>query len=62
MSAQTTRLLDAAELGERWGVPKSMPYRLSREGKLETVHIGKYKRWRIEVIEQFEREGGADCA
>jgi len=53
------RLLTAEELGERWQVPKAHVYRLAREGRLPTVNLGRYKRWRLEAIEAFERGGGA---
>ena len=35
------RLLTAEELAYRWQVPKSHVYRLSREGRIPTVKLGK---------------------
>ena len=45
--------------------PEDRIYRLSREGKIPTIRIGKYCRYRLDEIEKFERgevaksEGGA---
>ena len=59
MSAPTvTRLLTADELAERWQVPKSHIYRLTREGKIPAVKLGRYYRYRVESIEAFESAGG----
>jgi excisionase family DNA binding protein len=54
----STRLLDADALAERWAVPRSHIYRLAREGRIPTVELGRYKRWRLEDIEEFEKAGG----
>jgi excisionase family DNA binding protein len=51
-------LLTAEQLAERWQVPRSHVYRLAREGKLPTVQLGRYRRWRLAAIEEFERDGG----
>ena len=40
---------------ERWQVPKSHVYRLAREGQIPTVELGRYRRWRVDAIEQFEQ-------
>jgi excisionase family DNA binding protein len=53
------RLLTADDLAERWQVKPSHVYRLTREGALPTVRLGRYYRYRVEVIDQFERGGGA---
>jgi hypothetical protein len=34
---------------------ESFVYRLAREGKLETVELGRYRRWTLEAIEAVER-------
>jgi excisionase family DNA binding protein len=52
-------LLTADDLAARWQVPKSHVYRLAREGKLPVVELGRYKRFRLVAIEQFEAAGGA---
>lgn len=51
-------LLTAGQLAERWQVRTSHVYRLAREGKIPTIELGRYRRWRLEAIEQFERDGG----
>jgi excisionase family DNA binding protein len=54
----TDRLLTAAQLAERWQVPTSHVYRLAREGRIPTVELGRYRRWRLDQVEAFEL--GAD--
>jgi excisionase family DNA binding protein len=49
------QLLTAEQLAERWQVPKSHVYRLAREGRLPTVELGRYRRWRLDAIEQYEK-------
>lgn len=53
------RLLTAAELAMRWQVPKSHVYRLTRRGLLPVVRLGRYYRYRIDAIEDWELAGGA---
>jgi excisionase family DNA binding protein len=48
------RLLTAEELAYRWQVPKSHVYRLSREGRIPTVKLGKYYRYRLDAIAAWE--------
>jgi excisionase family DNA binding protein len=48
------QLLTAGQLAERWQVPKSDIYRLTRENKIPTVRLGKYYRYRLDAIEAFE--------
>jgi excisionase family DNA binding protein len=57
-SAEVDRLLTAAEVGARWQVPASAVYRMTRQGRLPTVRIGRYYRYSIEAIRAFERDGG----
>jgi excisionase family DNA binding protein len=49
------QLLTADQLAERWQVPKSHVYRLAREGQIPTVELGRYRRWRLDAIEQYEQ-------
>jgi excisionase family DNA binding protein len=56
MSAQ---LLTAEQLAKRWQVPKSHVYRLTRDGAVPTVKLGRYYRYRLDAIEAFEL-GGSD--
>jgi excisionase family DNA binding protein len=50
----TGRLLTADELAERWQVPKSQVYRLTREGAIPTVRLGRYVRYHPAAIDAFE--------
>lgn len=52
----TGRLLTAGQLAERWQVPKSQVYALTRAGRIPTVKLGKYYRYRLDAIEAWERE------
>jgi excisionase family DNA binding protein len=56
--AHGSRLLKAEQLAERWQVPKAQVYRLTREGRLPTVRIGRYYRYALGAIEAFEAAGG----
>jgi len=50
-----SRLMTADQLAERWQVPTSQIYRLTRTGQLPTVRVGRYYRYRTDVIEAWER-------
>lgn len=54
----SARLLTADELADRWQVGKAHIYRLTREGLLPCVRIGRYYRYRVASIEAFESAGG----
>lgn len=56
----TTALLTADQLAVRWQVPKAHVYRLTREGKLPCVALGRYKRFALAAVEAFEVGGGTD--
>lgn len=53
--ALTGQLLTAEQLAERWQVRVSHVYRLAREGRIPTVELGRYRRWRLDQVESFER-------
>jgi excisionase family DNA binding protein len=53
---QTTRLLTAEQLAERWQVPRSQVYRLARDGRVPVVTVGRYYRFRMDGIECWELE------
>lgn len=57
-------LLDPEALSERWGVPKSQIYNLTRDGHLDEakVTLGKYYRYRLAAIRRFEADGGTAAA
>lgn len=52
------RLLTAEDVAARWQVAKAQVYRQAREGRLPSVKIGRYYRFRLSAIEDFEAEGG----
>lgn len=53
--------MTAAEVAELLGVPKSWVYEQSRRGRIPTVSLGRYRRYRREAIEawveQIELDG-----
>ena len=49
-------LLTASEVAELLGVPKSWVYEQSRTGRIPTVTLGRYRRYRREAIEVWLRE------
>ena len=55
------RLLDAQEVAAMLGVPKTWVYAQSRQGRLPTVQLGRYKRYRRSAIIGYiaSRERGA---
>lgn len=48
-------VLTADQLAERWQVEKSHVYRLAREGRIPTIKLGRYYRFRADSIDAFER-------
>jgi excisionase family DNA binding protein len=59
-SQRPGRLLTADDVAERWQVSRSQVYALARAGKVPTVAIGRYYRFRLEELEEWERRGGTD--
>jgi excisionase family DNA binding protein len=55
------QLPTAEQLAARWQVPKAHVYRLAREGQLPTVKLGRYRRWRLADVEDFEAAGGVEA-
>ena len=53
-----TSAITAEQLAERWQVQPSHVYRLTRSGVIPTVKLGRYYRYRLDAIEQFELDGG----
>lgn len=49
----TSSLLTAAEVAELLGVPTSWVYEQSRAGRIPTVTLGRYRRYRREAIEAW---------
>jgi excisionase family DNA binding protein len=52
----TGTLLTADQVAELLGVPKSWVYDQSRSGRIPTVTLGRYRRYRREAIEEWVRE------
>ena len=57
----TGSLLTASDVAKLLGVPKSWVYEQSRLGRIPTVTLGRYRRYRREAIEvwleKLEAEG-----
>jgi hypothetical protein len=53
-------ILTAEELASRWKVERSWVYAKTRSGEIPRIPLpGRYYRYRLDVIEAFER-GGMD--
>jgi excisionase family DNA binding protein len=50
----SAQLLTPEQLAERWQVSKAHVYRQTREGKIPTVKLGRYYRYRLDAIERYE--------
>lgn len=50
----TGQLLTADQLADRWQVPKSQVYRLTRQGTIPAVKLGRYYRYRLDAVERWE--------
>ena len=48
------QLLTADDLAGRWQVPRSNVYRLTRDGVIPAVRLGRYYRYRLDAIERWE--------
>jgi len=48
------QLLTAEQLAQRWQLPVSAVYRLTRDGAIPAVKLGRYYRYRLDAIEAFE--------
>jgi excisionase family DNA binding protein len=49
-------LMNAGEVAELLGVPRSWVYEQSRRGRIPTVSLGRYRRYRREAIEAWIKE------
>ena len=52
----TGRLLTADQVAELLGVPKTWVYEQSRKGRIPTVTLGRYRRYRLEAVEAWIEE------
>jgi excisionase family DNA binding protein len=50
-----SQLLTAEQLAARWQVAPAHVYRLTRQGEVPAVKLGRYYRYRLDAIETFER-------
>lgn len=53
IKVMTGSLLTAGEVAELLGVPKTWVYEQSRAGRIPTVTLGRYRRYRREAIEAW---------
>jgi excisionase family DNA binding protein len=58
MTLVAGKLLTAEDLSERWQIPVSHVYRLTRSGRLPVVRLGRYYRYDQAAVEKFEASGG----
>jgi excisionase family DNA binding protein len=49
-------LLTAADVAKVLDVPKSWVYEQARQGRIPTVRLGRYRRFRAEAIEEWIKE------
>ena len=49
----SSSLLTAKEVADLLGVPTSWVYQQSRAGRIPTVRLGRYRRYRREAIEEW---------
>jgi excisionase family DNA binding protein len=49
-----TQLLTAQQLAERWQGSLDQVYRLTREGEIPALKLGRLYRYKLEAIERFE--------
>lgn len=49
------QLLTADQLAVRWQVPKSHIYRLARAHAIPVIELGRYRRFSLAAVEQFEQ-------
>lgn len=59
----TGPLLSAKDVAAMLGVPTSWVYEQSRKGLIPTVELGRYRRFRLEVVEEWikkQESNGAD--
>ena len=55
-AAADIELLTAGQVAKLLGVPKSWVYAQSREGRLPTVRLGRYYRYRTAAIQRWLAE------
>jgi excisionase family DNA binding protein len=58
VTVERTQLLTPDQVAERWQVPVAHVHRLARDGRVPSVMIGRYRRFRPDEIETWERGDG----
>jgi excisionase family DNA binding protein len=58
----TTQVLTADELADRWRVSRHQVYRLARDRKIPATWLGRYVRFRLDLIEGWEADQDAEAA
>jgi excisionase family DNA binding protein len=53
-------LLTAAQVAQMLGVPKTWVYEQSRMGRIPTVTLGRYRRYRAEAIAEWVQKQEAE--
>ena len=56
VAVSSFQLWTAEQVAERWQVSVAHVYRLTREGKIPTVKVGRYYRYLPKTIEKWEEE------
>jgi excisionase family DNA binding protein len=54
--------MTAGEVAEMLGVPTTWVYEQSRRGRIPTVTLGRYRRYRVEAIAEWVEQQEADAA
>lgn len=49
----SSSLLTADQVADKLGVPKTWVYEQSRKGRIPTVTLGRYRRYRAETIDRW---------
>ncbi len=49
----SSSLLTADQVADKLGVPKTWVYEQSRRGRIPTVTLGRYRRYRAETIDRW---------
>jgi excisionase family DNA binding protein len=57
-NAEGERLLTTEQVADRWQVSKYHVYKLAREGKVPAVAVGRYYRFRLAALVEWEQAGG----
>lgn len=52
-SPSDARLLDAADVADMLGVPRTWVYAEARAGRLPHVRVGRYRRFRRQTIQEW---------